>query len=95
MQEIITLTEEQAAPFRATITKHLCTDSRHNPPFSQVKLTHLPIQAYPHDGGWKVKGSPGLWWVYIVCPECEYEWAIYKLGVPRDFDSTDTKKVPE
>jgi hypothetical protein len=94
----IILTEEQAAPFRAMITKHLCCDRRHKPAFSEVKLTYEPIRAYPHSGGWKIpglKGDPdedGRYWLYISCPGCGYEWALWKLGVSRDFDPT---KEPE
>jgi hypothetical protein len=79
------LTEDQAKPFRHQITKNKCFDARHKWP---VILNDEPIKAYPHDGGWKVKGLDGLWWLYITCPKCGYDWALWKLGVRRDFDPT-------
>jgi hypothetical protein len=37
---------------------------------------------HPHPGGWKVKGLPGLQWLYVRCVNCDYDWALWKLGVP-------------
>ncbi len=41
------------------------------------------LEAYAHPDGWVLDGLPGKWWLYIVCPECNYQWALWKLGVPR------------
>jgi hypothetical protein len=87
----IVLTEEQAAPFKAQIKDSHCYDPRHAHP---VQLKYLKIKGYPHSGGWKVPsvaGDPdedGLFWLYIRCPKCGYEWALWKLGVSRSFDPT-------
>lgn len=41
------------------------------------------IEHYPHGAGWKVKGFDRKQWLYVVCPDCGYEWALHKLGFPR------------
>lgn len=45
-----------------------------------------PIEMYSHDGGWTVDGEHVKKWLYIECPhpDCEYQWALSKLGVPRE-----------
>jgi hypothetical protein len=94
MKDII-LTDEQAAPFRAQMNIHICFDARHK---KSVNLSEEPIRGYPHSGGWKVpglKGDPdedGRYWLYIHCPTCGYDWALWKLGVSRSFNPT---KEPE
>ena len=72
------LSPSQAAPFERMITNVKCDCG--------ASLKGQPIHCYPHDGGWKVEGMKGLQWLYKVCPECDYQWALWKLGVPRDFD---------
>lgn len=49
-----------------------------------------PVIGYPHDGGWLVPGlasreANGRWWLFLVCAGCNYEWALWKLGVARDW----------
>lgn len=46
-------------------------------------IDRQPISYYPHDGGWEVEGFNEKQWLYIVCPKCEYQHALWKLGVPR------------
>jgi len=46
-------------------------------------LKELPIEYYPHSGGWSVDGIPHKVWLYITCPKCKYSWALWKLGVQR------------
>ena len=46
-------------------------------------LDQQRINAYPHEDGWEVKGLKGKQWLFIVCPECKYEWSLSKLGVAR------------
>ena len=41
------------------------------------------ISHYPHSGGWKVQGFDKPQWLFIVCPKCKYQWALWKLGVSR------------
>lgn len=45
-------------------------------------LDKEPVQAYPHYGGWKIQEEFRKQWLFIVCPDCDYEWALWKLGVP-------------
>ena len=37
----------------------------------------------PHEGGILVLGM-GRQWVYIHCPKCGYDWALWKLGMQLD-----------
>ena len=47
-------------------------------------LNELSIEMYPHDYGWPVVEEPKQkQWLYVTCPECDCEWALWKLGVPR------------
>lgn len=47
-------------------------------------LDKQPIRAYSHESGWEVEGYHRRQWLYVTCPKCEYDWALWKLGVPRD-----------
>jgi len=31
-------------------------------------------------------------WLYVTCPKCKYEWALWKLGVPRDLEFPPLEK---
>jgi len=42
------------------------------------------VHGYPHDAGWET--DKGRMWLYIPCPKCGYEMALWKIGVPRDQD---------
>lgn len=48
--------------------------------------TKLPsvIQMYPHSDGWTIEGMSERQWLYVHCVKCEYDWSLWKLGVPRD-----------
>jgi len=45
---------------------------------------NLPTYGAPHDGGWNVPGM-GLNWLWLHCDKCGYDWALWKLGLPRDW----------
>jgi len=62
--------------YRAQITKTKCTCGFEG-------LDKLPIEYYPHSGGWPVAGLSKNQWLYVTCPDCDYQWALWKLGVPR------------
>lgn len=47
-------------------------------------LSTLPIEHYDHDGGWPVLGFKERQWLYVTCPRCGYQWALWKLGVSRN-----------
>jgi len=52
-------------------------------------FTPLPdeIQHYPHASGWEVEDSNGFvtrLWLYVTCSTCGYDWALWKLGIPRE-----------
>jgi len=42
-----------------------------------------PIEHYEHSGGWIVAGFEKRQWLYKTCQKCDYQWALWKLGVPR------------
>jgi hypothetical protein len=63
------------AEYRAMVTRNKCLWCG-NP---------LPeeIRYYEHADGWLVRGMENKQWLYLYCARCEYEWALWKLGVPR------------
>lgn len=42
------------------------------------------IEYYPHSGGWTVDGFKEKLWLYVTCIKCKYQWALWKIGVPRE-----------
>lgn len=48
----------------------------------------------PHDGGIKVKGYADKQWVYVNCPKCGYDWALWKLlnKIKPPEDAPETEK---
>jgi len=46
-------------------------------------LSNQPIEHYDHEGDWEVKGFKEKQWLYVTCPKCKYQWALWKLGVSR------------
>ena len=42
------------------------------------------VHGYRHEAGWMT--DAGQMWLFIPCPECGYEMAIWKIGVSRDQD---------
>lgn len=47
-------------------------------------LSKESIMGYPHSRGWTVYGKKEKYWLYIICPNCQYQWALWKLGVSRE-----------
>lgn len=45
--------------------------------------TELPpaIQHYTHHDGFQVANFEMPQWLYVVCPRCDYQWALWKLGI--------------
>jgi hypothetical protein len=62
------LTLEQ---YRALVKIEYCPDCK----------TPLPdgLKHYDHDGGFPVVGFPRFQWLFIECPRCDYQWALWKL----------------
>jgi len=46
-------------------------------------LSDQEVKHYPHKAGWEVEGFEEKQWLYVVCPCCNYQWALWKLGIPR------------
>ena len=44
----------------------------------EAKLTG-PVYGYQHSGGVEVPGLKGRWWLYLKCPKCGYDWALWKV----------------
>ena len=75
--EVVTRVLASMDRYTKQITKTRCTCG------AELPTDGANLEAYAHDGGWPLDGLPGKWWLYVVCPECEYQWALWKLGVPR------------
>ena len=41
------------------------------------------VQMYPHSHGIQIEDI-GKQWVYIHCPSCRYDWALWKLHMKLD-----------
>jgi hypothetical protein len=61
--------------YRAMVKKTTCRWC--NAPLPETVLS------YPHPNGWPVAGMEGTHWLYLECPNCSYDWALWKLGVNR------------
>lgn len=48
-----------------------------------ASLKGKPVDHYDHPSAWPVHGFDKLQWLSIKCPKCGYDWALWKLGVPR------------
>jgi predicted nucleic-acid-binding Zn-ribbon protein len=42
-------------------------------------LKKLPIENYSHNGGLAVADFKEKQWLFITCPQCSYQWALWKL----------------
>jgi len=51
--------------------------------WDDTPLSGQTVHLYKHSGGWKVRGFVDLQWLYVVCPKCGYQWALWKLGLSR------------
>jgi hypothetical protein len=71
-----------AQKYRKLLKDPVC---RVNPkhPSAKVDLSNEIIWGYPHEAGWEIEESDELQWLYITCPVCGYDHAIWKLGVSR------------
>ena len=71
------LPENEAEKFRKqyTNTKCLCG----------ADLSRELIFYYgPHRDGWTVQNESFKVWLYVKCPKCGYDMALWKMGVPRE-----------
>lgn len=51
------------------------------------------VLGYPHDAGWLM--DSGKMWLFIPCPECGYEMALWKMGISRDQDFRAPRPLSE
>lgn len=54
------------------------SNARH---IQNVDLRGEIIWAYPHTEGYKIEESDEKQWLYIRCPVCAHDWALWKLGI--------------
>lgn len=47
----------------------------------ECKTHLLPIEVYPHRGGWELKDYLTRQWLSAKCPKCRFEWSLWKLGI--------------
>lgn len=73
---MIIMTKNTLGDYRRQITRTKCDCGFEG-------LDTLPIESYDHSGGWEVEGFQSKQWLYIHCPKCDYDWALWKLGVNR------------
>lgn len=57
-------------------------------------LRGQPVEGYEHDSGWKT--DHGIQWLFVTCPNCKYEMALWKMGIRRgqDFSSQPEPEAP-
>lgn len=46
-------------------------------------LLPVDLEHYDHDGGWYVEGFDEKQWLYLECPDCGYQTALWKIGITR------------
>ncbi len=62
---------------------YYCKLSRLGPKcrWCNVYMSRAEIRHYDHPGGYPVDGMVENQWLYIECPNCQYEWSFKKLGI--------------
>lgn len=48
--------------------------------YCNAELGNEQVHYYPHSTGWKIDGIQYKVWLFVVCPGCGYQWALWKLG---------------
>lgn len=66
---------ENATEFYKKVTKYLESAIC----FSCESSNLSALQAYDHDGGFKIPGIAQKQWLYVICLECKYESALWKI----------------
>ena len=61
--------------YRKLVKKELCRWDN-----TQLPMTVL---SYDHQDGYEVEGFEKKQWLYLRCVKCDYDWSLWKLGVPR------------
>lgn len=74
----------QVIPLLNTLENYQKKISRNQCTCKYIGLKELPIELYEHDSGWLVSGYKFRQWLYVTCPQCGYQWALWKLGVERN-----------
>jgi len=49
-----------------------------------MPLPKKEIYHYRHPKGWVVPGYEEKQWLFIVCPKCNHQWSLWKLGFSRN-----------
>ena len=56
-------------------------------------LMNEPILAYAHGDGWEVEETDEIQWLFIKCPKCAYDHALWRLGVSREASIVEDEKL--
>ena len=51
------------------------------------------IEMYPHNNGMEIEGMEKRQWIYIHCPSCGYDWALWKLKMGLDAKREGGEKI--
>ena len=43
-------------------------------------IKDCPIEMDEHENGWRVYMKEKRQWLWITCPSCNYQWALWKMG---------------
>jgi len=49
------------------------------------------VWGHPHRKGWFT--NQGRMWLFIRCPKCRYEMALWKMGIPKDTDFWERYRI--
>lgn len=91
MSEILEITGSDAEEIYSQLETKNCK-------YCGTPLPHTPIHCYEHSNGWIVKGFQEKQWLFIICPKCNYQWSLWKLGYSQEKSesiSTEMRALPE
>lgn len=84
-QHILQVRLRSSAPNKEegkTLVQYRALVGREDCPTCKKRLPQA-LDCYPHKDGWQVKGMVQPQWLSLHCSRCEYDWALWKLGVAR------------
>lgn len=64
-----------------TLDSYLRAITRWNCPGCGTDLHDAEIHHHKHEDGWSLHGFHEKQWIYLLCPNCKINFALWKLGV--------------